>query len=194
MDKSFKFIILMLCMICLSSAKCFAVKLNDYGLNFGSQDHFAGYIDYNFFNNLSTCTTYTTPVVINAPLGVSNGSYKSQIIGLNGNKCVVQNLSKDSAGWKPTAEYQIPMTYAKELSTLLMREIKNPSLRSKHIKEYCSSERNKLTTQACNYLQNGNDKDNYFLHINLGLNKYQTYPNFGNQIPKPGKTMYREKF
>ncbi len=194
MGKYFKFIIFILCIICLSSAKCFAVKVNDYGLYFGSQDQFAGHINYNFFTNLSTCTTYTTPVVINAPLGVPNGSYKSKIIGLNGNKCVVQNLSKDKGGWKPTAEYQIPMTYAKELSTLLMNEIKNPSLRSKHMKEYCSSERNRLTTQACNYLQNGKDKNSYFLHINLGLNKYQTYPYRGNQIPKPGKTMYREKF
>lgn len=189
MNATLKCIIFMGCTICLLSIKCFAPKINDYGLYFGSQEHFIGYIDYNFFRNLSTCTPYTTPIVINAPLIVPNGYYKSQIIGLQENKCIVKNFSKNSS-WELISEYQIPMTYAKDLSTILMREIKNPDLRLKHLKEYCTSERNKQTTQACNYLQTGIDKDDFFLHINLGLTKYKTYPNWRNQIPTSGRTMY----
>lgn len=186
----FKFIIMLLFIICLSAPKCFAVKVNDYGAYFGSEG-FIGYIDYNFFSNLSTCTPYTTPVVVNAPLGIPNGSYKTQIVGLQANKCVVRDLSKASS-WELLHEYQIPMAQAKNLSTLLMNEIKNPALRLKHLKEFCTSEQNKRE-EACNYLRMGRDKDNYFLHIDLGLDKYETYPK-SISIPKSGKTMYMEKF
>jgi len=191
MFKNFKFIIILLCLICLLLlVKCFAFKVNDYGAYFGGEG-FIGYIDYKFFSKLSTCTPYTTPVVISAPLGIPNGSYKTQIVGLQADKCVVRDLSKDS-DWKLLHEYQIPMTQAKNLSTLLMSEMKNPALRLKHLKEYCTSERNKRE-EACGYLKMGRDKNDYFSHIDLGLDKYETYPK-SVSIPKSGKTMYMENF
>jgi hypothetical protein len=102
MNKIVASIIFLVFIICLFSIKGFAIKINDYGLNFGGQEQFSGYIDYNFFSKLSTCTPYTTPTVMSAPLGVSNGYYKSQIIGLQEGKCIVKNFSNIDSSWKVT--------------------------------------------------------------------------------------------
>lgn len=173
MIRFWKFFVLLFCLISLSSLSCFADKINNYGLFFGSQNKFNGFIDYKFFSNLSTCTPYTTPVVINAPLGIPNGYYKSQITGLNGDKCVVKNFDKLNSKWVLTTEYQIPKAYAKGLGDLVMSEIKNPNLRLKHLTEYCNIQ--KRPTEACIYLKNGSDKNDYFFHVNLGLNKYKIH-------------------
>lgn len=163
-------------------------------LYFGSQAQFSRNVDYKFFENLSACRSYTTPTNINAPLGFPTGYYKTQIVGVANNKCVVRNYKKDKASeaWKPSEEFQLPINYSKELGSLVMREIKNPNERLTHLKKYC--EVNKRPSDACVNLQNGTDKNNYFYHINLGLNKYQTYPyTYSQQIPRQNDTFYIEK-
>ena len=145
-------------------------------LYFGSQTQFARNIDYKFFENLSTCHPYATPTNISAPLGFPTGYSKTQIVGVSNNKCVVRNYKKDasSATWKLSEEFQLPIDFSKNLGLLMMRELKNPNERLAHLKKYC--ELNKRPSDACVNLRNGTDKNNYFYHINLVLNKYQTYP------------------
>lgn len=163
-------------------------------LYFGSQTQFSRNVDYKFFENLSVCRPYTTPTNINAPLGFPTGYHKTQIVGVSNNKCTVRNYRKDKASeaWKLSEEFQLPISYSKDLALLLMREIKNPNERLAHLKKYC--ELNKKPSDACVNLQNGTDKNSYFYHVNLGLNKYQTYPyNYYQQIPQQNKTFYTNK-
>lgn len=163
-------------------------------LYFGSQTQFSRNVDYKFFENLSTCHPYATPTNINAPLGFPTGYYKTQIAGVSNNKCVIRNYRKNktSEAWKLSEEFQLPINYSKNLGLLVTREIKNPNERLTHLKKYC--ELNKRPSDACVNLQNGTDRNNYFYHINLGLEKYQTYPyTYYQSIPHQNKTFYTNK-
>lgn len=163
-------------------------------LYFGSQARFSRNVDYKFFENLSTCRPYTTPIHIAAPLGFPTGYYKTQIVGVSNNKCAVRNYSKDrvTEAWKLSEEFQLPINYAKNLGTLVMREIKYPNERLTHLKKYC--EVNKRPSDACVNLTNGTDKNNYFFHVDVNWEKYQTYPyTYSQQIPHQNKTFYTNK-
>ena len=147
-----------------------------------------------FFENLSTCRPYTTPVHISAPLLVPVGYSKTQIVGISNNKCTVRTYRKDraTAAWKLSEEFQLPISYAKELGSLMMREIKYPNERRAHLKKYC--EINKRPSDACVQLTNGTDKNNYFFHVDVNWDKYQTYPyTYYQQIPHQNKTFYTNK-
>ena len=163
-------------------------------LYFENQESFVGYMNYKFFEKLSTCHSYTTPIIVNAPLFIPIGYYKTQIVGVSNNKCIVRNYRKDSpsVSWKLSEEFQLPINYSRDLGSLVMREIKYPNERLAHLKKYC--ELNKRPSDACVNLQNGTDRNNYFYHINLGLAKYQTYPyTYSQQIPIQNKTFYTNK-
>lgn len=163
-------------------------------LYFGSQARFSSNVDYKFFENLSTCRPYTTPVHISAPLFVPVGYSKTQIVGISNNKCTVRTYRKDraTAAWKLSEEFQLPISYAKELGSLMMREIKYPNERRAHLKKYC--EINKRPSDACVQLTNGTDKNNYFFHVDVNWDKYQTYPyTYYQQIPHQNKTFYTNK-
>lgn len=183
--------IFMLFIVIVASSISYALAETLY---FGSQEQFSRNVDYKFFENLSVCHPYTTPTDINAPLGFPTGYYKTQIVGVSNNKCVIRNYRKNKASdaWKLSEEFQLPINYSRDLGSLVMREIKYPNERLAHLKKYC--ELNKRPSDACVNLQNGTDKNNYFYHINLGLDKYQTYPyTYSQQIPRQNKTFYTNK-
>ena len=163
-------------------------------LYFDQQEHFVGYVDYKFFKNLSTCHPHTTPIIVNAPLFIPIDYYKTQIAGVSNNKCVVRNYRKDaySAIWKLSEEFQLPIDYSKDLSLLIIRELKNPNERLAHLKKYC--ETNEFPSYTCMHLTDGTDISKDFSYINLGLAKYQTYPYaYSQQIPIQNKTFYTDK-
>ncbi len=163
-------------------------------LYFDQQEHFVGYVDYKFFKNLSTCHPHTTPIIVNAPLFIPMGYYKTQIVGVSNNKCIVRNYRKDSpsVSWKLSEEFQLPIDYSKDLGTLMMREIKNPNERLAHQKKYCEAE--KIKSYTCWHLTDGTDISKDFSYINLGLEKYQTYPyTYSQQIPRPNDNFYIEE-
>lgn len=163
-------------------------------LYFDQQKNFDGYVDYKFFKNLSTCHSYTTPIIVNAPLFIPIGYYKTQIVGVSNNKCIVRNYRKDSpsVSWKLSEEFQLPIDYSKDLGTLMMREIKNPNERLAHQKKYCEAE--EIKSYTCWHLTDGTDISKDFSYINLGLEKYQTYPyTYYQQIPIQNKTFYTNK-
>lgn len=163
-------------------------------LYFGSQESFVGYVNYKFFKKLSTCHPYTTPIIVNAPLFIPVDYYKTQIVGTSNNKCIVRNYRKDSTSvvWKLSEEFQLPIDYSKELGTLMMREIKNPNERLAHLKKYCEAE--EIKSYTCMHLTDGTDISKDFSYINLGLEKYQTYPyTYYQSIPRPNDTFYIEK-
>ena len=163
-------------------------------LYFDQQEHFVGYVDYKFFKNLSTCHPHTTPIIVNAPLFIPIDYYKTQIAGVSNNKCVVRNYRKDvySAIWELSEEFQLPIDYSKDLSLLIIRELKNPNERLAHLKKYC--ETNEFPSYTCMHLTDGTDISKDFSYINLGLAKYQTYPYaYSQQIPIQNKTFYTDK-
>lgn len=163
-------------------------------LYFDQQEDFVGYVDYKFFKNLSTCHPYTTPIIVNAPLFIPIDYYKTQIAGVSNNKCVVRNYRKDaySAIWELSEEFQLPIDYSKDLGLLMMRELKNPNERLAHLKKYC--ETNEFPSYTCMHLTDGTDISKDFSYINLGLEKYQTYPyTYSQQIPRQNKTFYTSK-
>ena len=164
-------------------------------LYFENQESFVGYMNYKFFKNLSTCHSYTTPIIVNAPLFIPIGYYKTQIVGVSNNKCIVRNYRKDSpsVSWKLSEEFQLPIDYSKDLGTLMMREIKNPNERLAHQKKYCEAKEIK-SSYTCWHLTDGTDISKDFSYINLGLEKYQTYPyTYYQQIPRPNDAFYIEK-
>ena len=183
--------IFMLFIVIVASSISYALAETLY---FGSQTQFSRNVDYKFFENLSVCHPYATPTNINAPLGFPTGYYKTQIAGVSNNKCVVRNYRKNKTSdtWKLSEEFQLPINYSRDLGSLVMREIKYPNERLAHLKKYC--ELNKRPSDACVNLQNGTDRNNYFYHINLGLEKYQTYPyTYYQSIPHQNKTFYTNK-
>lgn len=188
-----KFILIMATiLVVFGICECFAEKeIHGSGLYFGSQEHFAGYMDYNFFYNLSRCTPYTTPISVTGDgIFAAIHKFKTQIVGLNTGNCIVKEWKFDNNKWQST-EYALPQEYAKQLGQLIAKEIKYPNERLKHLKSYC--EENKRPSDACIHFKNGTDKNTYFFHVNLGLNKYN--PNYAREysrFPKEGKTMYKE--
>lgn len=170
---------------------CIPISQN---LHFENQEKFDGYVDYKFFENLSTCHSYTTPTIVNAPLFIPIAYYKTQIVGISNNKCIVRNYRKDipSVAWELSEEFQLPVNYSKELGLVMMREIKYPNEKLSHLKTYCESE--KITSYTCMHLTDGTDISKEFPYINLGLEKYQTYPyNYYQQISQQNKTFYTNK-
>ena len=87
----------------------------------------------------------------------------------------------------------MPIDYSKDLGTLMMREIKNPNERLAHQKKYCEAKEIK-SSYTCWHLTDGTDISKDFSYINLGLEKYQTYPyTYYQQIPRPNDAFYIEK-
>lgn len=163
-------------------------------LYFDQQKNFDGYVNYKFFKNLSTCRPYTTPNIVNAPLFIPINYYKTQIVRVSDNKCIVHNYRKDAflANWKLSEEFQLPIDYSKDLGLLMMKELKNPNERLTHLKKYCEAE--EIKSYTCWHLTDGTDISKDFSYINLGLAKYQTYPyTYSQQIPIQNKTFYTNK-